>query len=134
MPSTASVLSAYTTFTATTMLARTVLTEVQTMIGQLIPQRLQEKVLSKLGVIFGKFSDQLTIFIDEYNGVAINEIYQSSEIYLSTRITPSVEQLKVSQSAEEKSLSHPMAGITFQKHVNENQFSSVFTRDTRRMC
>ncbi|XP_031268015.1 AAA-ATPase At3g50940-like [Pistacia vera] len=104
MPSTASVLSAYTTFTATTMLARTVLTEVQTMIGQLIPQRLQEKVLSKLGGIFGKFSDQLTIFIDEYNGVAINEIYQSSEIYLSTRITPSVEQLKVSQSAEEKSL------------------------------
>lgn len=105
IPSAASLLSAYTTFAALAMFVRTVLAEFQTMASQLIPQALQEKVLSKLGGIFGKFSDQFTIFIHEENGGYDNEIYRSSEIYLSTRITPSVEQIKVSQSAGETSLS-----------------------------
>ncbi|GAV85828.1 AAA domain-containing protein/AAA_assoc domain-containing protein [Cephalotus follicularis] len=103
--STSSVLSSYTTFAASAMLARTVLKEVQNITGQFIPQKLQDKILSKLGGLFQNSSSQLTVFIDEYNGFTINEIYQASVTYLSTRINPSIEQLKVSKGPREKSLS-----------------------------
>ncbi|KAF3967528.1 hypothetical protein CMV_008468 [Castanea mollissima] len=106
MPSTTSVLSTYTSFAASAMLLRTVISEVQTMTSQLIPQQLQEKFFSKLGGLLGNnFSSQITIIIDERNGFSINEIYQASEIYLSTIITPSVKHLKVSKAPREKNLS-----------------------------
>lgn len=75
------------------------------MTSQLIPQHLREKLFSKLGGLFGNFSSQLTLIIDEYNGLSTNEIYQASEVYLSTRDTPSIERLKVSKAPREKNLS-----------------------------
>lgn len=107
MPSTASVLSSYTTFAASAMLIRTVINEVQSLTSQFIPQKLQEKVFASLRGLLGKVSSQsqLTLLIDEYNGLSINEIYQAAEIYLSTRITPSVDQLKVSKFPREKHIS-----------------------------
>ncbi|KAK9276090.1 hypothetical protein L1049_005621 [Liquidambar formosana] len=106
MPTTTSVLSAYTTFAASAMLVRTVLNEVRTMAMQLIPKPLQEKILSKLAGLWGNVSSQMTLIIDEYSGSgSINEIYHASELYLSTRISPSVDRLKVSKSSREKNLS-----------------------------
>lgn len=105
MPSTSSVLSTYTTFTASAMLARTILNEVQTITNQFIPQKLQDILSSKLEGLFGKFSDQLTLIIEQSEGFSVNEIYQAAELYLSTRITPSIQQLRVSQAPRERSLS-----------------------------
>ncbi|KAH9708340.1 protein HYPER-SENSITIVITY-RELATED 4 [Citrus sinensis] len=105
MPSTSSVLSTYTTFAASAMLVRTILNEVQTITNQFIPQKLQDILSSKLEGLFGKFSDQLTLIIEQSEGFSVNEIYQAAELYLSTRITPSIQQLRVSQSPREKSLS-----------------------------
>ena len=123
MPSTTSVLSTYTSFAASAMLLRTVINEVQSMTSQLIPQQLQEKILSRLGGLLGKPSSQMTLIIDESKGISINEIYQASEIYLSTIITPSIEHLKVSKAPHEKNLSitinkgekiiHEFEGIRF---------------------
>ncbi|KAF2286514.1 hypothetical protein GH714_017477 [Hevea brasiliensis] len=104
MPSTASILSTYTAFAASAMLIRTMLNEAQSITSQLIPQKLQEKILSSLGSLF-RNSCQLTLIINEYNGLTINEIYQASEVYLSARITPSIDELKVSKAAKEKNLS-----------------------------
>ncbi|KDP26780.1 hypothetical protein JCGZ_17938 [Jatropha curcas] len=73
MPSTSSVLSTYTAIAASTMLVRTVINEVQTITSHLLPQKLQEKLLSSLGGLF-KNASQLTLIIDEYNWFAINEI------------------------------------------------------------
>ncbi|RXH79860.1 hypothetical protein DVH24_041007 [Malus domestica] len=42
---------------------------------------------------------------DEFSGISVNEIYQASETYLSTRINLSVEQLKVSKSAQQNNFS-----------------------------
>ncbi|KAJ9169353.1 hypothetical protein P3X46_017557 [Hevea brasiliensis] len=103
VPSTTSVLSTYTAFAASAMLVKTMLNEVQAMTSQLIPQKLQQKILSSLGGLF-RNSCQLTLIIEEYNGFSINEIYQASEVYLSTRITPSIDQLKVSKAHREKNL------------------------------
>ncbi|KAK2636728.1 hypothetical protein Ddye_031520 [Dipteronia dyeriana] len=105
MPSTTSVFSAYTTVAASTMLVRTVINDVQSLASQLIPRTLQEKILSRLEGLSGKFSSQLTITIDESSGLSVNEIYQAAEMYLSTRITPSIEQLKVSKEPREKDVS-----------------------------
>jgi chaperone BCS1 len=105
MPSIISVLSAYTTFAAVAMLVRTILNEFKTIASQLIPQKLQENFLSRLEALFGNLSSQMTLIIDEYCGLSINEIYQASEVYLSTRITPSIRQLKVFKTPREKNLS-----------------------------
>ncbi|KAG6759121.1 hypothetical protein POTOM_035588 [Populus tomentosa] len=87
------------------MLLRSVLNEVQTMTSQLTPKKLQEKISSSLGHLFGSISSQLTLVINEYIGHSINEMYQASEVFLSTRITPSVGQLKVSKDPGDRSLS-----------------------------
>ncbi|CAN0896157.1 AAA-ATPase At3g50940 [Linum grandiflorum] len=107
LPSTASVLSMYSTFAATTMLVRTVLNEVQNVTTQLIPRALQTKITSVLGrfLSLDPSSSQLTLYINEYNGMSYNELYQASEAYLSTRINDSVGQLKVSKNSQEESLS-----------------------------
>ncbi|CAN1313357.1 AAA-ATPase At3g50940 [Linum perenne] len=70
----------YSTFAATTMLVRTVFNE-------------------------DPSSSQLTLFINEYNSMSYNELYQASEAYLSTRIDDSIGQLRVSKDPQEESLS-----------------------------
>lgn len=106
MPPSASIFSAYTTFAASAMMARTVLSEVQTMTNQIIPEKLKEGLLSKLGTIFGNRSNnsQLTITIDEYNGYSVNEVYQASETYLSSIIDSGISQLKVYKSQQDEEL------------------------------
>ncbi|GMP57674.1 hypothetical protein CsSME_00021658 [Camellia sinensis var. sinensis] len=104
MPSTTSVLSTYTTFTASAMLVRSVINEVQAITKQVIPQQLHDKILSKMGGLLGNFSSQTILVIDETNGLSINEMFEASEIYLRLKISPSVEQLKVSKAPREKDL------------------------------
>ncbi|KAK3040821.1 hypothetical protein RJ639_029165 [Escallonia herrerae] len=105
MPTTSVVLSTYTTFAASAMLVRTVLSEVQNMTNQLLPKGVQEKIVSKLGGLIGNFSPNMSVIIDEYNGITPNEIYGASEIYMRTIISPSVERLKVSKAARDKNFS-----------------------------
>ncbi|XP_052192825.1 AAA-ATPase At3g50940-like [Diospyros lotus] len=105
MPSSSSLLSAYTTFAAASMLVRTMLSEVQNVTNHLIPQPLQERILSKFHALMGNISCQVTLVIDEYNGLSLNEMFEASEIYLRTKISPTVARLKVSKAPGEKSLS-----------------------------
>ncbi|KAL6350124.1 hypothetical protein AAG906_004062 [Vitis piasezkii] len=104
MPSTSSVFSAYTTFAASAMVVKTMLHEVQTMAKQLIPQPLQDKILSGIGRLLGDPSSQMTLVIDEYNGYAMNQIFEASEIYLQTKISPAVSRLRVSRAPREENL------------------------------
>ncbi|CAB4294552.1 unnamed protein product [Prunus armeniaca] len=84
----------------------TVINEVQTITSQFIPQKLRGKILATIGGLLGNLpNSQMTLIIDEHSGLSVNEIYQASEIYLSTRITPSIEQLKVSKSPSQNSFS-----------------------------
>ncbi|PKI78327.1 hypothetical protein CRG98_001270 [Punica granatum] len=104
MPSTTSVLSTYTTFAASAMLMRTMLNEVHNISRQFIPQKLRDRVLSGLDGMFGNRSAHMTLIFDEYKGLSIDEIYQTSEAYLGTRISLSIQQLNVSKLSEEKSI------------------------------
>ncbi|KAI8527973.1 hypothetical protein RHMOL_Rhmol12G0116000 [Rhododendron molle] len=105
MPSTTSVLSTYTTFAASAMLVKTVLNEVQNLTSQFIPQQLREKILAKFEGLMGNSSSQMTLVIDEQNGLFINEMFEASEIYLRTKISPSVLRLKVSKAPRDKTFS-----------------------------
>ncbi|KAJ4844893.1 hypothetical protein Tsubulata_016466 [Turnera subulata] len=108
MPSTSSVLSTYTAFAASAMFVRTVIRELQTTANQLVPKKLQEKLLSYFGKFFGeKLSpQQLTLIINESNPDRqfSNEIYEAAEVYLGTRISPSVSQLNVFKNPGEAEL------------------------------
>ncbi|KAK1559398.1 hypothetical protein Q3G72_017699 [Acer saccharum] len=104
VPSTTSVLSAYTAFTATAMLVKTVINEVQSVANQIIPKQVQDMILSKFGGLCGNGS-RMTLTIDEFNGYSINQLYEASEIYLRTKINPSLNSLKVSKSPKENNFS-----------------------------
>ncbi|KAE8687942.1 putative inactive leucine-rich repeat receptor-like protein kinase [Hibiscus syriacus] len=97
IPSTTSVLSTYTTFTASAMLARSVVREVQAITAQVIPEQLQNLLLSKLRG-FCSTSSQMTLLINEYEGYCLNELYEASTTYLQTKITASMKRLKVSKA------------------------------------
>lgn len=104
-PSASSVFSAYTTFAASSMLVRTVISDVHNIGSQILPGGLQEKILFTLGGLLGTLSPQMTLVIDEYNKLALNQIYISSEAYLRTKITPSVGQLKAFQGPQDTDIS-----------------------------
>ncbi|KAJ7945531.1 AAA-ATPase [Quillaja saponaria] len=104
MPLESSVFSTYTTIAALAMLLRSLINELRAIAGQFIPQQLQEKIISKVGGLLKSLSSEMTLIIDEYNGLSINEVYQASEVYFSTRITSTNECLKVSKSLLDKNL------------------------------
>ncbi|GMI70832.1 cytochrome BC1 synthesis, Outer Mitochondrial membrane protein of 66 kDa [Hibiscus trionum] len=94
IPSTTSVLSTYTAFTASAMLVRGVVGEVQAIVSQLIPKRIRNLVLSKLEGLFSNPYSQMTLVINEYEGYCINDLYEASETYLQTKISASMERVR----------------------------------------
>ncbi|PIA56098.1 hypothetical protein AQUCO_00700449v1 [Aquilegia coerulea] len=99
LPSTSAVFSAYASLAAFMML-------VQSIFNQFIPHQLQVYLLSIFQGFFipHSSSNNITIIIEEYEGYSINQVYEASEIYLRTKIDPSVERLKVSKAPREKTL------------------------------
>ncbi|PIM97229.1 AAA+-type ATPase [Handroanthus impetiginosus] len=105
MPSTTTVLSTYTTFAASAVLIRTVINEVQNVTNHLIPKGLQDKIMSKLEILMGNLSSTMCIIINETtNGYSKNEVFEAAEAYLRTRISLSVNHLKVSKVPRDKTL------------------------------
>ncbi|KAJ8547706.1 hypothetical protein K7X08_011292 [Anisodus acutangulus] len=109
MPSTTSVLSAYTTLTASAVFVRTLVSEVQNMTNQLIPENLQHKIMSKVGMFMGNISSQITLIIEENNGFTPNEVFEASKLYLGTIVCPSVQRVKISKAEKEKKFSFNMS-------------------------
>ncbi|KAM7269375.1 hypothetical protein ACFE04_024872 [Oxalis oulophora] len=106
MLSTTSVLSTYTTIAALAMVVRTIMAEVQSLAAQFIPDTLRDKILQKLGLFVGKITSQeMTLVIDEYEGMSVNELYLTCQTYLSTRISPLVSELKISKLPRQKAIS-----------------------------
>ncbi|XP_038892960.1 AAA-ATPase At3g50940-like [Benincasa hispida] len=108
MPSTTSVFSAYTSFAASTMIARTMISETHSIISQFIPQKLRDQISSKFSAIFGSISSQIVLIVEENNGIAINELFRASETYLSTKISQSLKHLKASKAPGETNLTFKM--------------------------
>ncbi|KAJ8558342.1 hypothetical protein K7X08_005108 [Anisodus acutangulus] len=95
------VLSTVGSVAATAMLVRTI-------VHNYIPPELHEYLLFGLNKMFSKFSNQLTMVIDEFDGLVNNEIYEAAAIYLGNKLSPNTNRLKISKPEKEKNFNITM--------------------------
>lgn len=95
------VLSTVASVAATAMVARSV-------IRDFVPYELQDYFFLGLRKFFCRFSNQLTMVIEEFDGLVSNEIYEAAEGYLGPRVTPATSRLKISKPDKEKNFNITM--------------------------
>ncbi|KAK4354136.1 hypothetical protein RND71_026330 [Anisodus tanguticus] len=134
MPSTTAVLSAYTTVTASAVLVRTLLYEVQNLTNQLLPRNLQEEFLSGIGYLVGNLSSQMSIIIEENNGLILNEVFEASKLYLVTIQSPSTQRLKVAKAEKKEKLSTIIGKDENISFGNENRLNLLLPCDLEVTC
>lgn len=101
MPSTKTVLSTAASLAASVMLIRTIAQE-------FLPHELQDYISSCIRNLHNRLSSQLTMVIDEFDGLANNQIYEAAKIYLATKLSPSTRRLRVSKHDKEKNFTVTM--------------------------
>ncbi|OMO56982.1 hypothetical protein CCACVL1_26128 [Corchorus capsularis] len=87
--------SAYASFAGSMMLVRS-------MANELIPHQLRSYLFSVFRYFFTPLSPNLTLTFDERFGMSMNQVYEAAEIYLSTKISPKIERLKVGKTRKQK--------------------------------
>ncbi|XP_029127617.1 AAA-ATPase At5g17760-like [Cajanus cajan] len=97
MPSPSSIFSAYASMTASIMLLRS-------MANELIPQPLRGYLLNAIQYLIKPRSSTLTLVIEESTGISRNQVYDAAEAYLSTRVSPDNNRLKITKTPKEKKL------------------------------
>ncbi|KAL3527136.1 hypothetical protein ACH5RR_011792 [Cinchona calisaya] len=95
------ILSTVGSVAATAMVVRSVTKE-------FIPPEFEDYLFSGLRNLFYCFSNQLTLVIDEFDGLENNEIYEAAEVYLGPKITPTTRRLKISKAEKEKNFNLAM--------------------------
>lgn len=96
MPATAtSLFSTYASFAATMMIVRT-------MANDLVPSPVRSYLQSFIHHLFTPLSNTLTVVIEDLSGMIRNQVYDSAEIYLQTRLNPNTERFKVSKTSKQK--------------------------------
>ncbi|XP_062076262.1 uncharacterized protein LOC133780928 [Humulus lupulus] len=99
MPTSASTLfSAYASVAASMMLVRSMANEV-------IPDELRSYISMAVRYLFTPLSSDLTLVIEEFSGMARNQVYDAAELYLRTKVSPSTSRLRVSKSPRQKAIS-----------------------------
>lgn len=89
------VLSTVGSVAATTMVVRTV-------VNEFLPQELYEYLFFGVKNLFSRFSNQLTMVIEEFDGLVSNEIYEAAEMYLGNKLSPNTRRVKISKPEKEK--------------------------------
>ncbi|KAK9048081.1 hypothetical protein SSX86_032956 [Deinandra increscens subsp. villosa] len=82
---------------AASMLART-------MAREYLPSELQHHLYFGLRNFINKLSRQLTMVINEFNGFQDNEIYNATELYLSSRISAKTHRLNVTKNPSHQNI------------------------------
>ncbi|KAF8406466.1 hypothetical protein HHK36_008553 [Tetracentron sinense] len=91
------VLSAATSVAATALLIRTISND-------FIPDEIRDYFSSRLRSLSNHFSSQLTIVVEEFDGLTLNQLFEATDTYLGTKITPSTRRIKVTKPEKEKQL------------------------------
>ncbi|XWS45466.1 hypothetical protein CRYUN_Cryun15aG0139100 [Craigia yunnanensis] len=112
--------SAYASFAGSMMLVRS-------MANELIPHQLRSYLFSTFRYFFTPLSPNLTLAIDERCGMSKNQVYEAAEVYLSTRIGPKTERLKVSKTRKQKHFTIAIEkGETIVDHFEDVQLTWRF--------
>ncbi|OWM74667.1 hypothetical protein CDL15_Pgr005247 [Punica granatum] len=99
MASPSSLFSAYASFMASMMLARTILND-------LIPKPIRAYLVALFRRLFKAKTSQLTLVIEEHGGgLSRNQIFDAAELYLSTKIGPHTDRLKIDKCPGKKRIS-----------------------------
>ncbi|KAI7985993.1 Protein HYPER-SENSITIVITY-RELATED 4 [Camellia lanceoleosa] len=101
MTSTKAVISAVASAAATAMVVRSVAKD-------FIPYEFQQYIAVKLRHFLSTFSNQITLVIDEFDGLNRNHIFHAAEIYLGTIITPSTKRFRVTKPEKETKINLSM--------------------------
>ncbi|KAF8406465.1 hypothetical protein HHK36_008552 [Tetracentron sinense] len=97
MPSTKTVLSTAASLAASAMLIRSITHD-------LLPHEVQDYIFSGIRNVFSLFSSQMTMVIEEFDGLANNQIFEAAQIYLATKISLSTHRVLVSKPEKEKNI------------------------------
>ncbi|KAL8118063.1 AAA-ATPase At3g50940-like [Apium graveolens] len=98
---TKAIISTIGTIAATAMVARSIARDY-------VPPEVQDYFYLGLHKFFRRFSNQLTMVINEYEGIESNEIYDAAVVYLGSKVSPSTRRLKVTKPEHESSISLAM--------------------------
>ncbi|KAK6922674.1 AAA-type ATPase, N-terminal domain [Dillenia turbinata] len=94
VPSTSSLFSTYASISASMMLVRSILNEV-------VPPPVRTYLYSVIKPFFTPKSSRLTLIIEEKIGFLLNEIFEATEVFLSTKINSKTSCLKISKVPKE---------------------------------
>ncbi|XP_058213276.1 AAA-ATPase At3g50940-like isoform X3 [Rhododendron vialii] len=97
MPSMKTVITAAGSAAATAMVIRSVARD-------LIPHEFQSYFFLKLRGLLGRFSNQVTMIVEEYDGMYPNQLFQSAELYLATVIRPDTRRFRVTKPENQKQI------------------------------
>ncbi|KAL9414853.1 hypothetical protein AB3S75_043169 [Citrus x aurantiifolia] len=102
MPSAKTIVSTAASVAASAMVIRSIARE-------LVPHELKLFVLMNIRGLFESFSSEITLIIDQFDGLASNQIYRAADIYLGNKISPSTKMFTVSMPEKETKMSISMA-------------------------
>ncbi|KAH9696258.1 protein HYPER-SENSITIVITY-RELATED 4 [Citrus sinensis] len=102
MPSAKTIVSTAASVAASAMVIRSIARE-------LVPHELKLFVLMNIRGLFESFSSEITLIIDQFDGLASNQIYRAADIYLGNKISPSTKMFRVSMPEKENKMSISMA-------------------------
>ncbi|KAI4387302.1 hypothetical protein MLD38_005145 [Melastoma candidum] len=95
------VASAAASITASVMLARS-------MAQNILPPGFEHFIFSGIRNFFSRLSNELTLVIEEYDGLVCNELFESAQIYLASRdsssCSPTQRRLRVTKPGKEKNI------------------------------
>ncbi|RAL40462.1 hypothetical protein DM860_006532 [Cuscuta australis] len=95
--SSGSVLAAATSLAASAIFLRTIATD-------LVPDALRSHISARLHTLFTRFSSQLTIVIEESDGLTSNQMFEAAALFLGTKISPATRRIKVVKPEKDEEL------------------------------
>ncbi|XP_030499647.2 AAA-ATPase At3g50940 [Cannabis sativa] len=99
---------------------------VRTLVNDFMPDEFQDLLFSGIRNFFNRFSSQMTMVLDEFDGLVNNQIYEAAEVYLGGKVSPSTQRLKVSKPEKEKNFTIAMErGETIVDFFNGVKFTWI---------
>ncbi|KAL5790962.1 hypothetical protein ACOSQ2_005850 [Xanthoceras sorbifolium] len=98
MPSTKTIVSAAASAAATAMLVRTIARD-------FLPHEVRSYIFLKLKNFIASFSSELTLVIEESDGLNENKLFRAAKLYLEPIIPPYIKRLKVTIPRKENKVS-----------------------------
>ncbi|KAF8011130.1 hypothetical protein BT93_J1676 [Corymbia citriodora subsp. variegata] len=81
---------------------------VQSVVQPFLPREFQGFLFSRICGFLSRFSNEMTMVIDEYDGIVPNELFQAAQVFLPAKQSPSMRRIRVTKPAKEADLALAM--------------------------